>query len=49
VEYALRDINTPMGVATYRTTPEIPRDLAALLPSIESLEAELKRTEEKEP
>ena len=30
-----------MGVSTYRTSPELPKDVAGLLPSIESLEAQL--------
>lgn len=41
VEYALRGVQTPMGVSTYRTSPELPKEIAALLPSIESLTAEL--------
>jgi predicted nuclease of restriction endonuclease-like (RecB) superfamily len=41
VEYALRGVQTPMGVSTYRTSPELPKDIADLLPSIESLVAEL--------
>ena len=41
VEYALRGVQTPMGVSTYRTTPELPQEITALLPSIESLLAEL--------
>lgn len=41
VEYALRGVQTPMGVSTYRTSPELPKEFAALLPSIESLTAEL--------
>jgi hypothetical protein len=31
----------PMGVSTYRTSPEMPKELAGLLPSIESLTAQL--------
>jgi predicted nuclease of restriction endonuclease-like (RecB) superfamily len=41
VEYALRGVQTPMGVSTYRTSPELPKEVADLLPSIESLVAEL--------
>ena len=40
VEYALRGVQTPMGVSTYRTTPELPKEVTDLLPSIESLVAE---------
>ncbi|HNJ21405.1 MAG: PDDEXK nuclease domain-containing protein [Nitrospira sp.] len=39
VEYALRDINTPMGVSTYRTA--LPDAMAGVLPSIEALTEEL--------
>jgi hypothetical protein len=41
VEYALRDMNKPMGVATYRLTGALPADMQASLPSIEELEKEL--------
>ena len=41
VEYALRGVQTPMGVSVYRTTPELPQEITSLLPSIESLMAEL--------
>lgn len=40
VEYALRGVQTPMGVSTYRTTPELPKEVTDLLPNIESLVAE---------
>jgi predicted nuclease of restriction endonuclease-like (RecB) superfamily len=40
-EYALRDINKPMGISDYRLTDAIPEDLKAKLPSIEELEIEL--------
>jgi predicted nuclease of restriction endonuclease-like (RecB) superfamily len=41
VEYALRGVSTPMGVSTYRTSPELPKEIQGLLPSIEALENEL--------
>ncbi len=41
VSYALRGIATPMGVSTYRTSPELPKELEGVLPSIEALTAEL--------
>lgn len=43
VEYALRDFNKPMGVADWETqiSRSLPEELAAGLPSIEELEAEL--------
>lgn len=43
VEYALRGVETPMGVSTYRTSPELPKELADLLPSIESLTEKLEQ------
>ncbi|MFO0609559.1 MAG: PDDEXK nuclease domain-containing protein [Polyangiales bacterium] len=43
VEYALRDLHKPIGVAEWETaiTASLPRDLEGTLPSIEALEAEL--------
>lgn len=45
VEYALRDINKPIGVAGYEIsfTNAIPEDLKGDLPTIEDLEQELQR------
>jgi len=43
VEYALKDVNKPMGVAEYQLTHLIPKDLQGQLPSIEDLEKELKK------
>lgn len=43
VEYALKDVNKPMGVAEYQLTHLIPKDLQGQLPSIEELEKELKK------
>ena len=37
-EYALRDMNKPMGVATYKL---LPAQIREVLPSLEELEAEL--------
>lgn len=39
-EYALRDINKPMGIAEYTLTQAIPNDIKTSLPTIEELEAE---------
>jgi hypothetical protein len=39
VEYALKDVNKPMGVASYKLTHEIPENLKQNLPT----EAELTR------
>lgn len=41
VEYALQGMSKPIGVSTYRTSPELPKEMVGLLPSIETLEAEL--------
>lgn len=40
-EYALRDINKPMGISEYRLTEAIPENIKTQLPSIEELEEEL--------
>ncbi len=47
-EYALRDINKPMGVSEYRLTDAIPENLKTKLPSIEELENELTDKMEKD-
>ncbi len=41
VEYALRDINKPMGITEYKLTDSIPENIKTKLPSIEELENEL--------
>ncbi|MCZ2156816.1 MAG: PDDEXK nuclease domain-containing protein [Bryobacterales bacterium] len=41
VEYALRDIGKPMGIAEFRLTESLPDSLKSTLPSIEELESEL--------
>ena len=40
-EYALRNMNTPIGVAEFKLVRNIPKGLRPSLPSIEELEAEL--------
>jgi len=45
VEYSLRDMNKPIGAATYQLTRTLPADLQESLPSVEELEAELGRVE----
>ena len=40
-EYALRNTNSPMGVAAYQLVEALPKDLEANLPSIEQIEREL--------
>jgi predicted nuclease of restriction endonuclease-like (RecB) superfamily len=41
VEYALRNMNTPMGVAEFRYLEKLPEELKGSLPTIEEIEAEL--------
>jgi hypothetical protein len=40
-EYALRDMNKPIGVAEYQLLAALPADLRSSLPSIEQIEREL--------
>ncbi len=42
-EYALRDVNSPIGIAEFRTTGVLPEELKTALPSIEELEFELSK------
>ncbi len=42
-EYALRDIEKPIGLAEYRLHDALPENLKTALPSIEELEAELSK------
>lgn len=37
VEFVIRDYNKPMGVATYKTTTDMPEELRKTLPNIEEL------------
>ena len=41
VEYATRDYNKPLGVATYRTADEMPETLRRALPPIDELRKQL--------
>jgi predicted nuclease of restriction endonuclease-like (RecB) superfamily len=41
-EYALRDVNKPIGVATHQFGRDLPEPLRNSLPSVEALEGELK-------
>ena len=43
VEYALKRVNAPMGVADYRITEELPEDMQELLPSAEEIIARLEK------
>ena len=40
-EYALSDIQKPIGVSEYQLTQSLPKDLQSKLPSIEEIENEL--------
>lgn len=40
-EYALRDINKPIGISEYQITKSLPNDLKSTLPSIEEIEENL--------
>ena len=41
VEYALKDINKPLGISEYQLTEILPKEFKSSLPSIEEIEAEL--------
>ncbi len=43
VEYALRGLEKPMGVAEYKLTKELPKELQGALPSFKDLEEEIAR------
>lgn len=47
VEYALRDMNKPIGVSTYQLREALPEQLQGSLPTIEQLEAELEAVDVK--
>ena len=40
-EYALQNINAPIGVSQYQFSKALPKDLKSNLPTIEQIEAEL--------
>jgi len=42
VEYTLRDVNKPMGVATYSVNTKLPKEMAGLLPTEEEIAHHLK-------
>ena len=45
VEYALKDMQQPIGVSEYELTSQLPKKYQPSLPSIESIEAEIGRLE----
>ncbi len=47
-EYALRDINKPIGITEYQLTSAIPENLKGSLPTIEELEKELEQNNQTE-
>ncbi len=42
VKYALRNANSPIGVATYRIETKLPKEIESLLPSPEDIVKKLK-------
>ncbi len=48
VEYALKDINKPIGVTEYNLTKSLPEEFKSSLPTIEEFEAELSTLSDKE-
>ena len=46
VEYALRNMTTPMGIAEFRYLERLPDELKGSLPTIEEIEAELGSSDE---
>ncbi|TLV00336.1 PDDEXK nuclease domain-containing protein [Dyadobacter luticola] len=46
-EYALRDVNKPIGISEYRISESLPDDLKSTLPTIEEIEERLEQGESK--
>lgn len=44
-EFALRDLNKPIGVSEFLLTEIVPEELKSSLPSVEEIEKELKKLE----
>lgn len=42
-EYALRDVNKPIGLSEYHLTKKLPKNIKSFLPTIEQLEKELRK------
>ncbi len=40
VEYALSDVNKPIGVSEYQMTQSLPEEFKSSLPTVEEIEAE---------
>ena len=47
-EYALRDVNKPIGISEYRLTENLPENLKSTLPTIEEIEERLQQETSKE-
>ena len=47
-EYALKDINKPIGVSEYKLLEDIPEYLQSQLPKVEDIELHIKDIEEDE-
>ena len=45
-EFALRDINKPMGVSEFQITAHLPENLKGSLPTIEEIENEFKNLDQ---
>ena len=45
VEYALKNVNSPIGVSKYELTEILPKEYRSSLPTVEEIEAEFKRLE----
>lgn len=45
-EYALKDIQKPIGVSEYQLTRAIPENLKTMLPTVEAIELELNEIED---
>ncbi len=48
VEFALRDLNKPMGVSEYTLVEALPDNLKGALPTVEDIENDLKQMREVE-
>ncbi len=48
VEYALKESNQPIGIATYKLTESLPNDLKGLLPSAKEISQRLEKLIEDE-
>jgi prolyl-tRNA synthetase len=46
VEYALRDINKPIGVSEFTFTEILPEELKSEIPTVEEFENELNKLDE---